>query len=637
MKLKYQLLFLALLSLLFPITGWFALKSVDKEFRLSIEQASQNTLSSLQASVRQILKNNSDIELEGLVLGGLNDISVDGYGNEWTDIVAYQYINHQHQLTVQIAKFQNNLALFIVSNDKYISINPANIFENDYVIVGLVNNRGLHQYKYYRQGEGEIQAERISKNGPSNQAYWHETAGGYTLEILFENDNSNHLGFANINYIDKDAIIGKTIAGTLVDDKQKTLKLLPIVSNNKKLEQIISDITPINNQFTIRDKENRLIYQSDKLPKNQKISAWQWMITPIYQWLFVIDNSADNKWFYRKDDGMAGIKQTIIEDNITYELTSMMPQGQQNMIQTLLKAGIMMIAVVLLLMLAYLGYSLFLAWRIKKLNRALQSVLDDSGRMTVEMPSHKSSDEIGELSRGIESMLREMREYTQYLKDLGSRLSHEMKTPLAIVQSSLDNLEMDNDPDFLIRAQDGTKRLRFILNQLGELSQLKYTLEQTPKEKFDLSELIQQLANSYQSIVPNLKTNITTQKLYINGSKDLISQMVDKLMDNAKDFISKDGYIIISVKSLGDKVTLQVFNTDSQLPEKGLNIFDSLVSIRKRENKQTTHLGLGLHLVQLICRYHQADLKAENTSNPKGVVFSVEFKQSAPILIINQN
>ncbi|MCF6319308.1 MAG: hypothetical protein L3J83_08530, partial [Proteobacteria bacterium] len=515
MKLKYQLLFLALLSLLFPITGWFALKSVDKEFRLSIEQASQNTLSSLQASILQILKSNSEIKLDGLVLGKLNDIAIDGYDSEWLDINAYKYINAHHQLTVQIATFNNNLALYITSNDKNISVNPVDIFENDYVLIGLVNNRGLHQYKYYRQGEGEIQAEHISTDGPSNQAYWHETANGYTLEILFDDDKSHHLGFANLNFINKTARIDetiKTMAGTLVDDNHKTLKLLPIVSNNKKLEQIISDITPVNNKFTIRDKENRLIYQSDKLPKNHKVSAWQWMITPIYQWLFVIDNSkndnsADNKWFYRKDDGMAGIKQTIIEDNISYELKSMMPQGQQNMIQTLLKAGVLMIAVVLLLMLAYLGYSLFLAWRIKKLNRALQSVLDDSGRMTVEMPSHKSSDEIGELSRGIETMLREMREYTQYLKDLGSRLSHEMKTPLAIVQSSLDNLEMENlemnnDPEFLLRAQDGTKRLRFILNQLGELSQLKYTLEQTPKEKFDLSELIQQLASSYQSIVP---------------------------------------------------------------------------------------------------------------------------------------
>ncbi len=624
---------LALLSLLFPITGWLALKSVDKEFRLTIEQASQNTLASLQASIKQILKSNSDIELDGLVLGELIEIEIDGYDNEWAGITAYEYINFNHKLTVKIATIQNDLALFVTSNDKNISINPTDVFENDYVMVGIVNNRGLHQYKYFRQAEGGVQSERISKDGPNNQAYWHETAGGYTLEILFENDASHYLGFANLNYINKEAAISKTLAGTLTDDKHKSLKLLPIVSNNKKLAQIILDITPENNKFTIRDKENRVIYQSDKLPKNQEISPWQWIITPIYQWLFGIDNNAaDNKWFYRQVDGMAGIKHSIESDDIRYELVSMMPQGQQSMIQTLLKAGVMMIAVVLLLMLAYLGYSLLLAWRIKKLNRALQSVLDDSGSMNIQMPSHQAGDEIGELSRGIESMLKEMREYTQYLKDLGSRLSHEMKTPLAIVQSSLDNLEMENDPDFLKRAQGGTKRLRFILNQLSELSQLKYTLEQTPKENFDLSELIQQLAKSYQSFIPNLKTKIDPNCLVINGSKDLIAQMMDKLLDNAKDYIAEDGYIQILVKADGNKVQLQIFNTDSQLPEKGLNIFDSLVSIRKKQDKQTTHLGLGLYLVQLICRYHNASITAENNKNPKGVVFNIEFKQIASIL-----
>ena len=56
MKLKNQLLLLALLSLIFPIAGWFALKSVDKEFRNSIETASKNTLLSLKSSIQQKVK-----------------------------------------------------------------------------------------------------------------------------------------------------------------------------------------------------------------------------------------------------------------------------------------------------------------------------------------------------------------------------------------------------------------------------------------------------------------------------------------------------------------------------------------------------------------------------------------------------
>ena len=256
----------------------------------------------------------------------------------------------------------------------------------------------------------------------------------------------------------------------------------------------------------------------------------------------------------------------------------------------------------------------------------MQTVLDDSGRLHIHMPSHKARDEIGQLSRGIESMLTEMREYTQYLKDLGSRLSHEMKTPLAIVQSSLDNLEQEQSPEFLQRAQEGTKRLRFILNQLSELSQLKYTLEQTPKQNFDLVALMQQLAQSYHGFIPNLKTYFSTETILINGSADLIAQMLDKLMDNAKDFIGDEGYIVISVLKNKDKILLKIFNTDSQLPEKyGLNIFDSLVSIRSKSSSTSTHLGLGLYLVQLISRYHDAIVRAENTDNPKGVVFTIEF------------
>ena len=627
MQIKHQLLFLGLLSLLLPITGWFALKSVDTEFRQSIEQASKNTLQSLQASVQQIVKSNDDIQLDGLVLDQLEDISIDGYADEWNTIEAYEYSNLSHLLTVKIAKYKNNLALFVTSNDSHVSINPASIFENDYVVVGLVNNRGLHQYKFYRQAEGLIQAERISRDGPSYQAYWHETAAGYDLEIVFEKDAAHHLGFANSNYIDNQANLKNTLAGTLEEGNQQALKLLPIVSNNKKLADIIKEITPENNYFSITDNNNRLIYEVDKLPQNQNISAWQWIITPIYQWLFGINKSNNDQWFYRPSDGMAGIEHSIENTHIKYTLKSMLPMGQQNMIQTILKASIMMVTVVFLLMLAYLGYALILAWRIKKLNRAMQKVLDESGQLHIQMPSHKAQDEIGQLSRGIETMLLEMREYTQYLKDLGSRLSHEMKTPLAIVQSSLDNLEYEHTPEFLQRAQLGTKRLRFILNQLSELSQLKYTLEQTPKQDFDLAGLVGELAHSYQSIVPNLKSQIDQQPLTINGSAELLSQMIDKLMDNAKDFTSAEGSIVLSVIKNKENILLKIFNTDSQLPENGLNIFDSLVSIRRNQDKHSIHLGLGLYLVQLISRFHQATIHAENTENPKGVVFTFGFKR----------
>ena len=161
-----------------------------------------------------------------------------------------------------------------------------------------------------------------------------------------------------------DPNIKSLVTGTL--GTAQTLKLLPVISKNKSFQKMINNITPNNNHFSLKDSQSRVIYESNKLPSNQQISEWQRLITPIYQWLFGIDkNERGNKWFYRQEDGMAGIKQSITSNDITYSLTSMMPQGQQSMIQTLLKAGVMMIAVVVFLMLSYLSYSLLLAWRIK--------------------------------------------------------------------------------------------------------------------------------------------------------------------------------------------------------------------------------------------------------------------------------
>ena len=617
---------MGLLSLIFPITGWFALKSVDKEFRHNIEQASKNTLFSLKASVQEIIHDDSDIEFNGFVPYNLNEIILDGSNAEWSDIKAYQYNNQLNKLLVKVASHPHGISIFIESNDSSNNSSSLNFNENDYVIIAIADDRGLYKYNIRRQAEGLILKNNDSSAKPEIKGYWHEKSKGYALEISFENPKIHHIGIASINTLQD----SKQITGTL--DTAKTLKLLPIVSTNQSFIQAISNITPNNNHFIIKDADERIVYESNKLPNNNTVSNWQWLITPIYQWLFSINESdKDSQWFYRQEDGMAGIKHAIQVDKMTYELTSMMPQGQQNMIQTLLKAGVLMIAVVLLLMLAYLSYSLFIAWRIKNLNRAMQTVLDDSGQLHIQMPSRKAKDEIGQLSRGVETMLLEMREYTQYLKDLGSRLSHEMKTPLAVVQSSLDNLEMEQKPEFLQRAQSGTKRLRFILNQLSELSQLKYTLEQTPKQQLDLVAFIQELVLSYQSIIPNIKTLFHAQPLWINGSPELLAQLVDKLMDNARDFVAPEGHITISVTQNKDKVNLTVFNTNSQLPNNGLNIFDSLVSIRKNKNNSNTHLGLGLYLVQLISRYHNATATAENSKNPKGVKFTIEFKQSIKI------
>lgn len=628
MKLKYQLLLLGLLSLIFPITGWYALKSVDKEFRQGLIQATTNNLSSLQASVAQIVTNDETLNLSGLVLADLTELTLNGYESEWQDIKPYVFSNNSDDLSLKIARYTDQLALLIKSNDDSIKINPTNYEKNDYVLLGIVDENGMHQYKFYRQAEGTITPINNSIKSPTIHAIWHENANGYILELTLRHSNISHLGIATVNIWSNANGSQKTITGSLEDENKTSLKLLPIVSHQNKMQLFIDSITPHNNHFIISDQNNRIIYQKNKLPDSSSASPRQWLITPLYSWLFGRKDATNQQWFYRESDGMAGVIATKKIDGISYQLKSMMPQGQQNMIQTLLKASLAMMLVVLLLVLAYLMYSLWLAWRIRRLNNALHKVLDESGQLTIKMPSNTAQDEIGQLARGIESMLSEMQEYTSYLKELGSRLSHEMKTPLAIVQSSLDNLVPSiakDDKIFLSRALEGLHRLKFILNQLSQLSQLKHSLETTKKHKVNLTTLCSELGLAYQSYIPQLKLNITEKNLFINGSSELLAQLIDKLIDNAVDFTPTDGEIVLKLQQNEQHAYLSIINTGSQLP-KGINVFASMHSIRKEKQKNSIHLGLGLYVAQLIARFHGGEIQARNQNPHKIVEFYMEIK-----------
>ncbi len=628
MKLKYQLVFLGLLSLIFPITGWYALKSVDKEFRQGLIQATTNNLTSLHASIAQVVADDEAVNLSGLVLAELTEFTLNGYDNEWQDVKPYIFSHNQDHLSVQIARFTNQLALLITSNDRSIKINPTNYDENDFILLGIVDESGMHQYKFYRQAEGRIVPTNSSTNSPVINAIWHENSNGYVLELIFPFAKISHLGIASINISNNKTGSTKIVTGSLEEQNNTSLKLLPIVSHQNKMQLFIDSITPQNNHFIISDQDNRIIYQKNKLPDSRSASPRQWLITPLYSWLFDRKNTNNQQWFYRKSDGMAGVIATQKHNGITYQLKSMMPQGQQNMIQTLLKAAVAMLFVVLLLVFAYLMYSLWLAWRIRRLNNALRKVLDETGHLTIAMPSNHAQDEIGQLARGIESMLFEMQEYTQYLKGLGSRLSHEMKTPLAIVQSSLDNLSIsvtNDDSVFLNRAQEGLHRLKFILNQLSQLSQLKHSLETTDKQKINLTSLCSELGLAYQSYIPHLKLNIADQELCINGSKELMAQLIDKLIENAVDFTPADGEITLQLQQKDCHAYLAIINTGSQLPE-DVNVFASMHSTRTNKNNNSIHLGLGLYLAQLIARFHGSEIHAQNITPHEIVEFTLKIK-----------
>ncbi len=276
---------------------------------------------------------------------------------------------------------------------------------------------------------------------------------------------------------------------------------------------------------------------------------------------------------------------------------------------------------------ALLGYASWLSRRIRKLSVAAEAALEHEALQSA-LPSALASDEIGDLSRSFSNVLRQLGDYNDYLRTLASKLSHELRTPLAIVTSSLENLEheplSEESIGYTRRAREGAERLRNILNAMSEASRVEELMANVEPEIFDLATVLRSTVDAYRGVYADrefaLGCGVETARL--EGSPELIIQMLDKLVDNAVDFSGDGDTIEISLDGTDGAFVLTVMNPGPPLPEKmRTQLFDSMVSVRSAQEDR--HLGLGLYVARLIATGHGGSITADNVED--GVVFKINL------------
>lgn len=284
------------------------------------------------------------------------------------------------------------------------------------------------------------------------------------------------------------------------------------------------------------------------------------------------------------------------------------------------------------LMLVLLGYASWLSWRITRLQRAVTASVDDDGRILRPLQPAKAGDELGDLSRQFSQLVDRLQGYTGYLESFSRRLSHELKTPVAVVRSSLDNLRHASTEEernnYIQRANSATDRLSQILQGMSEAARLEQALDHAEKETFDLADVLVQTTAAYQSLDPEHRIHYQgpTSETPLHGSPELLVQLLDKLVDNARDFTPVGGQIEVALKTRGPVLELSVFNAGSTLPEHLTSeIFSPFVSLRENQTSAPGegHLGQGLLIVRLIAEHHGGSVQAKNETG--GVRFVVSL------------
>lgn len=251
--------------------------------------------------------------------------------------------------------------------------------------------------------------------------------------------------------------------------------------------------------------------------------------------------------------------------------------------------------------------------RIVRLRRQAERAIDSRGRVVGRIDPGPIRDEIGALADSHARVLDRLGQHQQYLGNLRSRLVHELRTPIMVVRSSLDNLAAESDElrraAYLERVREGAQRLEKIVASMGEASSLESMLAQSELESVDLAGLLGSCAEGYRTAFQMpIEVDCVPGDTRCAVVPEAIAQALDKLVSNAVDFARPGTPVRISLQRSGGRSPvwrIAVANQGPPLPATMRDsLFDSMVSVRPGGTRGSAHLGMGLYLVRLVAEFH---------------------------------
>ncbi len=213
--------------------------------------------------------------------------------------------------------------------------------------------------------------------------------------------------------------------------------------------------------------------------------------------------------------------------------------------------------------------------------------------------------------RAIRPIAKNIEQQKQFITDA----SHELKTPLTSISTSLDVITMEHGEDEWtdnIKAQ--TQRLSKLVSELVILSKLDEEKPLPNKEEFSLSNAAWEIAEVYKPQAKgagkDLKIDIA-DNLMMTGEKAAIQQMMSVLIDNAIKYSDPGGEIRFSVFKKGNRNHIEVFNTcDLKEVPDVTRLFDRFYRPDSSRSTQTGGYGVGLAIAKAVAETHGGEISA---------------------------
>ena len=228
--------------------------------------------------------------------------------------------------------------------------------------------------------------------------------------------------------------------------------------------------------------------------------------------------------------------------------------------------------------------------------------------------------------------LKEKEKNVEMRKTLIANVSHELKTPIALVMSYAEGLREnealnDERKSYYVNViSKEADQMDTLVRDLLDLTELEYDAFQLELTTFDLSSLIDELIDRYAYLIKEKNIRIKLNKddiVELTADKRRMEQAITNLLLNAIEHTPEKGEVVVSI-SEEDNLKLTIYNTGSHIYEQDLDkIWTSFFKSKKQKERRIGGSGIGLSIVRAIVEKHKGLYGV--TNEPDGVAFWIKI------------
>ena len=231
------------------------------------------------------------------------------------------------------------------------------------------------------------------------------------------------------------------------------------------------------------------------------------------------------------------------------------------------------------------------------------------GEFDIKIPV-EGSDEIAELATAFNSMADSLANLEYMRSSFLANVAHDLRTPMTSISGFIDGILSGAIPQeqqsyYLGVIGQEIRRLSRLVSNLLDISRMEAGNRKFEKTPFDICETARIILLTFEAKIDAKKLNVEfdapDDRLYVYSDKDAVYQVLYNLCDNAVKFSKDGGVYRITIKDVGDKVSVSVFDEGIGISKEDLpNVFDRFYKSDKSRGLDRTGVGLGLYIVKTI-------------------------------------